>query len=356
MKLRDQNVEKVTMLLPPSVYAKQFPVTPKLRGRILDWRQQIRDIISGSDQRLLVIMGPCSIHDERAALEYAGHVAKLNEKFNTSMLLVARMYFEKSRTIGGWPGLLYDPRLDGSFQGEKGLTLARYILLRVAQIGVPAATEWMDPIVPQYLADLVSWGAMGARTVEHPTLRSVMSAGSMTIGFKNGTEGTLHSIKVAVNAILAAKESRPLFGIDYEKGRAAFVRSKGGKQDCHLVLRGGECGPNYDSRSIATACAILEKAGLPQKLLVDCSHGNSGGNYTQQSSVFRNILKQRVESCNSPIVGMMLESHLYEGKQPLNGDPRSLRYGVSVTDSCIGLPETKELLQEAYEAPNAERR
>lgn len=343
-KLHDQNIEALVPLPPPREYLKKLPITGRMAGYILNARQQIRRILAGQDSRMLVIVGPCSIHDEKAGLEYAQRLAQASHKLQDRLLLVMRVYFEKPRTTVGWKGLINEPNLDGVLNVPEGLRRARQFLLEIARLGLPAGTEWVDPITPQYLADLVSWGAIGARTTESQTHRQLASGLSMPIGFKNGTGGTLHSIQIAVNGMVAASTKHAFLSTD-RAGRVIVAYTKG-NPGVHLILRGGEQGPNYGQESIAAACAMLAKAGFSQRLLVDCSHDNSGKDHTKQPAVFREVLRQRIEG-NVCIAGAMLEGHLHEGKQTLNGNAATLQYGVSITDSCISWEQAEELLQEA---------
>ena len=337
----DVNVTRTVRLSSPDALAERFPVSGRALETVLRYRREVQAILRGEDQRFLVIAGPCSIHDEEAALEYASRLRTLAEQVSDEILLVMRVYFEKPRTVLGWKGLIYDPHLDGSFAIQEGLERARRLLLEVNESGMPAATEFLDPIVPQYLADLVTWAAIGARTTESQTHRQMASGLSMPVGFKNTTAG---SIKIAADAIQAARAPQGFLGIDHE-GAAAEVYTAG-NPDGHLVLRGGEDGPNYDAAAVASAQAILEKAGLPPRLIVDCSHMNAGKDHRNEGSVFRNVLGQRRDG-NSGVVGVMLESHLNAGNQPLGEDPSELAHGVSITDPCIDWAETEALITAA---------
>lgn len=343
-KLRDQNIDALVELDPPQICLDRFPVTEKMAENIISFRQQIKRILRGEDDRMLMIVGPCSIHDEEAGLEYAERLVGLARELKERLCVVMRVYFEKPRTTTGWKGLISEPNLDGVMDVAQGLRCARRFLLEVARLGLPAGTEWLDPVTPQYLADLISWGAIGARTTESQTHRELASGLSMPVGFKNGTGGTLHSIQIAVNGMIAATSPHAFLSTNTQ-GRVIVAYTKG-NPGVHLILRGGERGSNYHSASIADACVILKKADFLQRLLVDCSHGNSSKDYTRQSVVFRDVLSQRILG-NLCVAGVMLESHLFEGKQALNGDPTSLKYGVSITDGCIGWEETSYLLKEA---------
>jgi 3-deoxy-7-phosphoheptulonate synthase len=299
----------------------------------------------------MVIVGPCSIHDPNGALDYARRLAALRCEVADQLFLVMRVYFEKPRTTVGWKGLINDPHLDGSYDIETGLPLARRLLLDIGELGLPAATEMLDPIIPHYLADLVSWAAIGARTTESQTHREMASGLSMPVGFKNGTDG---SLQVALDALAATRHPHHFFGID-EDG-VASVLSTSGNPDVHVVLRGGRGRPNYDPDSICKAVARLEKAGLPSVLMVDCSHANSGKQYALQEQVWDCVIDQRAAG-NKALVGLMVESYLEAGSQPMPKNPAQLRYGVSLTDACVDWPTTERMLQRGCERlrKNAQR-
>lgn len=340
----DVHVSRTVRLSSPEDLAEQLPLSGRALETVLRYRREVQAILRGEDSRFLVITGPCSIHDEEAALEYADRLRALAERVSGQILLVMRVYFEKPRTVLGWKGLIYDPHLDGSFAIQEGLERARRLLLEVNERGMSAATEFLDPIVPQYLADLVTWAAIGARTTESQTHRQMASGLSMPVGFKNTTAG---SIKIAADAIQAARAPQGFLGIDHQ-GAAAEVYTTG-NPDGHLVLRGGEDGPNYDAAAVASAQATLEKAGLPPRLIVDCSHMNAGKDHRNEGNVFRNVLGQRLDG-NLGVVGVMLESHLNAGNQPLGDDPSELAHGVSITDPCIDWAETEEIVTAAADA------
>jgi 3-deoxy-7-phosphoheptulonate synthase len=303
-------------------------------------RERIKAILRGDDRRLLVIVGPCSVHDVGAAREYAAAIAAEHERHRDQLEVVMRVYFEKPRTTVGWKGLINDPHLDGSYDINTGLKLARGLLLHLAELGLPAATELLDPVVPQYIADLISWTAIGARTTESQTHREMASGLSMPIGFKNGTDG---SVSTAVNAIEAAARPHHFLGINGD-GAAAIV-STTGNPDGHLVLRGGKSGTNYHPEAIATASEVLLKAAVPHRLMVDCSHGNSNKDYRRQAEVLRALASQ-VRDGGTQVMGVMLESHLVAGNQKIPADLSALTYGQSITDACIDLATTTELLSE----------
>ena len=337
----DVHVRGTVPLPAPAALAADLPIPDGVRETVLRGRREIRDILDGRDRRLLLIAGPCSIHDEPSAIEYAGRLAALAREIEDRALLVMRLYFEKPRTTVGWKGLVYDPDLDGSFNIATGLRRARRLLIEAGELGLPTGTEFLDPIVPQYLADLTAWAAIGARTTESQTHRQMASGLSMPVGFKNSTAG---NIQVAINALLAAREPQAFLGIDRE-GRASTVHTSGNPAG-HIVLRGGSGGPNYAAETVREVYGQLKAVGLRPAVLVDCSHANSGKDHRRQAIAFRDVIAQRAAG-DSGIVGLMLESHLHEGSQSLGDDPEALRYGVSITDACIGWDETAELLCEA---------
>ena len=344
-QLQNINVSSIQRLPSPTEYLTRLPTPDSVAQLVVKGREEIAAILSGEDDRLLLISGPCSIHDTKAGLDYAHRLKQLADRYSDRMLVVMRVYFEKPRTTVGWKGLIYDPHLNGTFDLEHGLSLAREFLLNVAEIGLLSATEFVDPITPQYIADLVSWAAIGARTAESQTHRQMASGLSMPVGFKNGTGG---SIQLAVDGVVAARARHAFLGVDGE-GYASIVMTQG-NPNCHIVLRGGTTGTNYDAASVARATSLLEQAGVPARLLVDCSHANSNKDYALESVAFQDVLQQRL-SGNTGVVGMMLESNLFASSQKLDeGDPSKLEYGVSITDSCIGWEETDALLSQAYQA------
>ena len=335
----DLNVVSVGRLAAPRQLKHELPVGPASHRTVVESREAIQRILRGEDRRMLVLVGPCSIHDEAAAIEYAERLSALRRQVEDRLCVVMRVYFEKPRTAAGWKGLINDPHLDGSFDIEAGLRTARRILLRITELGLPAGTEFLDPVTPQYMADLLSWTAIGARTTESQTHRQMASGLSMPVGFKNGTDGSLDS---AINALAAARQPHSFLGIDQD-GVTAIIRTRG-NADGHLVLRGGRSGPNYTPSRVAEAVARLTRAGLPTRLMVDCSHANSGKEFRNQARVWGSVLEQRCAG-NDALIGLMLESNLREGRQQLVDDPRRLRYGVSITDGCISWPETEELIR-----------
>jgi 3-deoxy-7-phosphoheptulonate synthase len=300
-------------------------------------------VLSGEDARLLAVVGPCSIHDVDAARDYATRLAGIARKLDDRLLVVMRVYFEKPRTTVGWKGLINDPHLDDSFDVSTGLRLARGLLIEVARMGLSAATEFLEPITPQYIADTIALGAIGARTTESPTHRQMASGLSMPVGFKNSTDG---SLQAAVDAMQSARAAHSFLGID-DEGGICVVSSTGNPWGV-LMLRGGRTGSNYSPEVLLEARAKLEAAGLPGRVIVDCSHANSGKDHRRQSVVWRDVLAQRVAGDRS-IVGLMLESNIHPGNQPVQSDRSKLQYGVSVTDGCIGWEETEQLLLEAHD-------
>ncbi|MBI5463085.1 MAG: 3-deoxy-7-phosphoheptulonate synthase AroG [Gammaproteobacteria bacterium] len=343
--LRILNIQEVT---PPVGLHEAFPVSEAAAATIIDTRRAIHDILTGKDDRLLVIIGPCSIHDPRAALEYAERLKAMRARLNGDLLIVMRVYFEKPRTTVGWKGLINDPNLDGSFKINEGLRIARKLLLDLNEMGVPAATEFLDLVSPQYVADLVSWGAIGARTTESQVHRELASGLSCPVGFKNGTDGTL---KVAVDAIRSASQPHHFLSLTKE-GRSAIF-STAGNPDCHIILRGGKQ-PNYDAASVAKAVNDLKAAGLDACLMVDFSHANSLKDHQRQLDVGRDVAAQ-IAAGNRAIVGAMIESHLQAGRQDVRPG-QSLAYGQSITDACIGWDDSVNLLDILAEGARARRR
>jgi 3-deoxy-7-phosphoheptulonate synthase len=307
----------------------------------LDGRRTIQNIIDKKDRRLMVITGPCSIHDEKAALEYAERLDALKKQVDDTLFLVMRVYFEKPRTNVGWKGLINDPQLDGSCDMMQGLRKARALLLKITEMGIPTATEMLDPFIPQYIAGLVCWAAIGARTTESQTHREMASGLSMPVGFKNCTDGGLDT---AINAMIAAGSPQSFLGID-PHGRSAVVKTTGNPHT-HIVLRGGRR-PNYDSVSIREAVRLLHDQSLPEAVVVDCSHANSRKRYKEQAVVWQDVVNQRING-NDAIIGLMLESHLKEGRQDYTGEWNTMPYGVSITDACISWQATEQLILSAH--------
>ena len=345
----DLHVVETRPLVPPAVLHGELPITEKAARTVQRARERIKAILHGGDRRQLVIVGPCSVHDGEAAREYAEAILEAQKRHREDLEIVMRVYFEKPRTTVGWKGMINDPHLDGSYDINTGLRRARGLLLHLAEMGLPAATELLDPVVPQYIADLISWTAIGARTTESQTHREMASGLSMPIGFKNGTDG---SVATAINAMEAAARPHHFLGIS-QQGNAAIV-STTGNPDGHLVLRGGKDGPNYALAAVEAAAAQLARDGLPARLMVDCSHGNSNKDYRRQAEVLREVAAQ-VRGGSIHGMGVMLESHLVEGNQKISADLNQLTYGQSITDACINLPTTLELLDELASAVRAVR-
>ncbi|HCG91500.1 MAG TPA: 3-deoxy-7-phosphoheptulonate synthase [Dehalococcoidia bacterium] len=340
----DINILSTEPLITPAQLLNKYPVTEQAAATVLSGRQQVKDILEGKDDRLIVITGPCSIHDEGLALDYTEKLVELSDQVKDELLVIMRVYFEKPRTTVGWKGLLYDPKLNDSFDIEEGLSLARSILLKVADMGMYAGTEFLDPIVPQYLADLVSWGTIGARTTESQIHRQMASGLSMPVGFKNGTDG---NTQIAVDAVVSSRSPHGFLGLDKD-GQTAIVKTNGNPNG-HLVLRGGSTGPNYSATYVADAKKQLEGAGVTPNIIVDCSHGNSNKDHRNQGMAFKEVVSQRAGG-NASVVGSMLESNINEGSQKLTENLNDLSYGVSITDACINWDETTELLLWAHEA------
>lgn len=341
---QDIHVRETVPLVSPRQLKEQLPASDQSIQCILASRAAISNVLSGEDQRLLVIVGPCSIHDEKAALEYAERLAKLSEELKDSLLVVMRVYFEKPRTTVGWKGLINDPNLNGTFDIEQGLRRARTLLQQVTEMGLPTATEMLDPITPQYTADLVSWASIGARTTESQTHRQMASGLSMPVGYKNATNG---SPAVAIQAMQSAQSPHSFLGINGE-GQTCVVHTTGNRL-AHLILRGGSSGPNFEAEHVQKAAKALTEGGLSPNIVIDCSHANSYKDHEKQIPAFRNVLGQRIDG-NSQVIGMMLESNIHAGNQKLGDDPQSLKYGVSITDACLDWERTEDLLREAHAA------
>ena len=338
-RLDDVRIREVRPLISPALLQYELPADEAVQAFVERSRGEVAAVVHGSDPRLLAVVGPCSIHDHAQAIEYAHRLRALADELRDDLLLVMRVYFEKPRTTVGWKGFINDPRLDGSFRINEGLRLARQLLLEVAQLGLPAGTEFLDLLSPQYISDLISWGAIGARTTESPSHRQLASGLSCPIGFKNGTDG---SVQMAADALVACRAPHAFIGMT-KMGVAAVFETEG-NGDCHVILRGGSRGPNYASADIAAACAMLRKAGVTERVMVDCSHANSGKDYRRQPEVARDVARQ-VAGGERRILGLMIESHLGEGRQDLQPGV-ALRHGVSITDGCIGWEQTEEVLRE----------
>src|SRR5258705_3812220 len=339
---QDLRVIGIQRLRTPRLLKEKLPTTERSSATVVSGRAAVQRILRQEDTRLLVVVGPCSAHDPKGAMEYAGKLAELAREIQDRILVVMRVYFEKPRTTVGWKGLINDPHLDNSCDIEEGLRIARKLLLDINEIGLPIATEFLDPIVPQYIAELVTWAAIGARTTESQTHREMASGLSMPVGFKNGTDG---SLQIAINALSAARTPHSFTGIDQD-GSTSIVRTTG-NPDTHVVLRGGRLRPNYDPQSIAEASAQLLKHNLRNALMVDCSHANSGKQHARQEEVWTSLIEQRAAG-NRAIVGAMLESYLMEGSQPVPLNPQHIIYGISVTDACIGWDTTAPPLRHGH--------
>ncbi|WP_028669992.1 3-deoxy-7-phosphoheptulonate synthase [Saccharospirillum impatiens] len=340
--LANLNVESQEILLTPDALKADIPVTEEAATVINAGRDAVRAILDRKDPRIIVVIGPCSIHDPAMAIDYAKRLKTLSDEVSESMLIVMRVYFEKPRTTTGWKGLINDPYLNDSFKIEDGLHIGRTLLMDIAHLGLPTATEALDPISPQYLQDLISWSAVGARTTESQTHREMASGLSSAVGFKNGTDG---SLDVAINALKSVSSPHRFLGINQE-GQVAIIHTKGNAYG-HVVLRGGNGKPNYDSVSVAQCEATLRKAGVPTNIMVDCSHANSNKDHALQPLVADNVANQILEG-NQSIIGLMIESNLEEGNQSIPDDLSQLKPGVSVTDACIGWSATESLLRSMH--------
>jgi 3-deoxy-7-phosphoheptulonate synthase len=342
-KTEDLRIQRTKVVLPPAFVEEEMPASVRALRTIHDARSDIQEILAGRSRRLLVVVGPCSIHDPAAALEYASLLQGALAEFSEELRIVMRVYFEKPRTSIGWKGLINDPYLDGSFKINDGLRIARRLLLDVAELGVPAGTEFLDMIIPQYLAGLVCWGAIGARTTESQVHRELVSGLSCPVGFKNGTSGNL---QIAVDAVRAAAHPHTFLGHTKYGQSAIFFTA--GNPDCHVILRGGRHATNFDAASVAQCCALLEKAGLSPQVMVDCSHANSNKDHRRQHLVCADLVAQ-IRAGERRIIGVMIESNLIAGAQKLQtGKP--LTYGQSITDACISWEETRPVLRDLASA------
>jgi 3-deoxy-7-phosphoheptulonate synthase len=339
-QIQDIHVRDTEALIPPRALKAELPIEPVMVETVVHARETVRQILRGADQRLLCIVGPCSIHDPAAALDYAQRLADLKSRLEERLFIVMRVYFEKPRTTTGWKGLINDPHMDDSCDVESGLRIARRLLLDINRLGLGAATEMLDPITPQYTADLIAWSAIGARTTESQTHREMASGLSMPVGFKNTTDGNL---QVAVNAIESARRPHAFLGINQD-GLTAIVRTAG-NPDTHVVLRGGRT-PNFDTNSIEECGRMLAKAGLEPRLMVDCSHAQTSKDFTRQPLVLAALVEQ-VRAGGRAIMGVMVESNIHEGNQSLKDGRAALKYGVSITDPCIDWATTEECLMHA---------
>lgn len=342
----DLRIDGIDPLISPAVLSYYLPLTEKAASLVADSRKQTEDILAGNDDRLLVVVGPCSIHDPSAALEYGARLKELTTRYEEDLHVIMRVYFEKPRTTVGWKGLINDPHLDGSFDINRGLRIARELLLQLAEMGVPAGTEFLDAISPQYVADLIAWGAIGARTTESQVHRELASGLSMPVGFKNGTGG---SIQIALDAIGASSQPHHFLSVT-KQGVSAIVTTSGNKA-CHLILRGGKNGPNYSREAISEVTEKLRDHNLPEQVMIDCSHGNSNKDYRNQPKVAADLCEQMAAGATD-IAAVMIESNIIEGNQKISDD---MTYGQSVTDACINWQSTEEVL-EAFSKAVQQRR
>ncbi|QQL44881.1 3-deoxy-7-phosphoheptulonate synthase [Sulfuriroseicoccus oceanibius] len=345
----DLRIRNIDPLISPVLLEKQLPLGDAEAATVSNARKAAADILHGRDDRLLTVVGPCSIHDPAAALDYAARLKEVIPQYQDDLLIMMRVYFEKPRTTVGWKGLVNDPDLNGSFEINKGLKIGRKLLLDLAAMGIPSATEFLDTITPQYIADLVAWGAIGARTTESQIHRQLASGLSMPVGFKNGTGG---SCQIAVDAIQAAQGAHHFLGAT-NQGLCAIVETSG-NEDCHLILRGSSAGPNYDAASVADAVELLTKTGLDPQLMIDCSHGNSLKKHENQPRVAAEVGEQ-IAAGNEAIAAVMIESNLVEGNQKLTDDPSQLTYGQSITDACINWDTTLEVFDTLAQSVRARR-
>lgn len=345
----DLRIEKIEPLISPAILSYYHPVSERVAGVVAGARRSSEAILNGSDDRLLVVIGPCSIHDPKAAVEYAKRLKPLADKYGDDLLVVMRVYFEKPRTTVGWKGLINDPHLDESCDINRGLETARKLLIELNDLGMPAASEFLDTISPQYVADLIAWGAIGARTTESQVHRELASGLSMPVGFKNGTGG---SIQIALDAIQSAQGAHHFLSVTKE-GVSAIVKTSG-NETCHIILRGSSKGPNYRAEDIAGVAEKLRGKGLPEQLMVDCSHGNSEKDFRNQSKVVGSLCEQ-IAAGSRAVASVMIESNLVEGAQKLSSDLNSLTYGQSVTDQCMGWEATEAVLAELAKAVRERR-
>jgi len=345
MKLIDENVEEYHNLVSPENLKKEISITKEIEELVIKTRESIKNILEGTDKRKIIIVGPCSIHNSNEAEEYANKLKIISDKVKDKFLIIMRTYFEKPRTTVGWKGMIYDPFMDGSDNLELGLYLSREVLVKVSSLGIPCATEFLGTLIPQYFDDLITWAAIGARTTESQPHRELVSGLSMPAGFKNSTFG---NIDIACNAMKSALSSHTFLGID-QKGVSSIIKTKGNRE-AHIILRGGEK-PNYDSESVNEIIAKLKELELTQKIIIDCSHGNSDKDFRKQELAFKDIINQ-IKEGNEDIVGFMLESNINEGNQKLCENISDLKPGVSITDECISLETTEKIILDAYEKLN----
>ena len=342
IKTNNLKIAGITPIIAPADLRQVFPLSDKNREFVITSRQQINEILQRRDRRLMVVVGPCSIHDPEAAIEYAKRLSVLSRRVSDQLMLIMRVYFEKPRTTVGWKGLINDPDMNGTHLISKGLGIARGLLSRITSLEIPVANEMLDPITPEYVADMISWGAIGARTTESQTHREMASGLSFPVGFKNGTDGNL---QIAIDAMKAAQHPHSFLGINRE-GRTSIIQTTG-NPDVHIVLRGGSRKPNYHAEDIVNTEEQLNKNGLFPTIMVDCSHGNSNKDYEKQSEVLEDVIQQVVTGNNS-ISGVMIESFLAAGSQKVPADHSQLKYGVSITDACIDWETTERILLDAH--------
>jgi 3-deoxy-7-phosphoheptulonate synthase len=344
----DVRIENLRPLIPPAILMEELPLAAEQAKSVATARAQIGDVLSGKDDRVLLVVGPCSVHDTRAALDYAARLKTVRDRHQDDLVIAMRTYFEKPRTTVGWKGLINDPDLDDTFSINRGLRITRSFLRDIVALGLPTATEFLDPITPQFHADLVAWGAIGARTTESQVHRELASGLSMPVGFKNGTGG---AVQIAVDAVRSAASPHHFLSVT-KQGLAAIVSTRGNPQ-CHVILRGGSSGPNYSEEHVAEAVQALQRARLPSAVMVDCSHANSGKDPTRQPAVLRDVAS-RIAGGDRSVFGLMLESFLVEGRQD-TAPGKSLVYGQSVTDACLGWDQTEPLIAELAQAVKARR-
>lgn len=343
IRISDLRIRSVEPLVSPNELKNRYPLHEDSAATVTESRRIIQGILHRGEQRMLAVVGPCSIHDYGAAIEYAGRLKALKQRVEDRIHILMRVYFEKPRTTIGWRGLIVDPHLDGSYRISEGLALARRLLVEITGMGVPAATEMLDPIVPQYVDDLISWAAIGARTTESQTHRNMVSGLSMPVGFKNGTDGNL---QIAIDAMASARHPHHFIGIDPE-GKTS-VLGTAGNTDTHIILRGSRTSSNYRRPEVVYAAELLKQAGFLPALMVDCGHGNSGKQAERQEEVLRSVLETRSGGCRE-LMGFMLESNLVGGRQEIPTDLNRLQYGISITDPCLSWDKTEQLLLHAYE-------
>ncbi len=342
-KTSDLRIRFVDPLISPQELKKKIPLTDDSAATVMESREVIKRILARQDERLLAVVGPCSIHDYKAAIDYARRLHALNERVKERIFILMRVYFEKPRTTIGWRGMIIDPHLDGSYKISEGLTLARQLLLEITGMGLPAATEMLDPIVPQYVDDLIGWAAIGARTTESQTHRNMVSGLSMPVGFKNGTDGNL---QIAIDAMASARHPHHFIGIDQE-GKTSVLGTTG-NTDTHIILRGSRTASNYRKPEIVYTGELLKEAGFLPAIVVDCSHGNSEKRSERQGQALHSLLESRASGCRE-VVGFMMESNLFGGRQDIPRDLSRLKYGVSITDPCLSWEQTEQLLLYSYE-------